>query len=216
MKRYKDVTIICGSDAAALQELVNIKNACVIPEFRFDEEVEKMYEPDDKMAHILVSIQELPQAVLLAWVDEGNIKIINIVPFNHSVFRIEIEDYNRIIDEFNSKVIAPTICGRYEVIVTSGDYSIQDIIPKSFDALNRWTHSPGAPNAPFSHQLDLERWFEFLCQMIRNREEIPSGHLEQWLNEEMKWPEEIVTKTIQKYEEEISLLHYYVKNSNLR
>ena len=210
MKRYKDVTIVCGSDAVALQELVNIENSCVIPEFRFDEVVEKMYEPDDKMAHILVTVPGLPQAVLLAWVNEGNIKILNVVPFNHSVFRIEIEDYNRIIDEFNSKIITPTIQGRYEVIVTSGDYSMLDIIPKSYEYLSRWSNCPGVPLAPFSHPNDLELWFEFLSQLKNRDEHLSTGQLEQWLREEKQWPEDVIEETILKFEEEVALLDYYV------
>ncbi|MBQ9397910.1 MAG: hypothetical protein IJU08_05375 [Bacteroidales bacterium] len=213
MKKYKDITIYCGEDSTALQELVKIESACIIPEFRFDEAVEKMYEPDDKMAHILVTIPKLPQAVLLVWASEGKIKVINIVPFNHSTFRIEIEDYNRIIDEFYSRIVLPTIGNRYMIEITSGDYTLEEIIPNSVDALNRWVHSPGAPNAPFSHQLDLERWFDFLCQMIRNKEELESGKLEQWLREEIKWPDDIIDETILKYEEEIDLLDYYVNRS---
>ncbi len=213
MKKFKDITIYCGNDEKALQELVMIESACIIPEFCFDEAVEKMYEPDDKMAHILVTIPNLPQAVLLAWANEGVIRVINIVPFDHSTSRIEIEEYNRIIDEFYSKIILPTIGDRHQIEITSGDYTLQEIIPKSFDALNRWVHCPGAPNAPFSHQFDLELWFEFLCQMIRNGEEMESGKLEQWLREEIKWPENIIEETILKYEEEIDLLDYYVNRS---
>lgn len=213
MKKFKDITIYCGNDETALQELVKIESACIIPEFRFDEVVEKMYESDDKMAHILVTIPNLPQAVLLAWANEGKIKVINIVPFNHSTLRIEIEDYNRIIDEFYGKILLPTIGDRYQIEVTSGDYTLQEVIPHSFDALNRWAHCPGAPNAPFSHQFDLELWFEFLCQMISNGEEMESGKLEQWLREEIKWPEDIIEETILKYEEEIDLLDYYVNRS---
>lgn len=97
--------------------------------------------------------------------------------------------------------------------ITSGDYTLEEIIPNSVDALNRWVHSPGAPNVPFSHQLDLERWFDFLCQMIRNKEELESGKLEQWLLEEIKWPDDIIDETILKYEEEIDLLDYYVNRS---
>lgn len=213
MKTFKNITIYCGIDATALQELVKIESACITPEFRFDEAVEKMYEPDDKMAHILVTIPNLPQAVLLVWVNEGKIKVVNIVPFNHSTSRIEIDNYNRIIDEFYRRIVLPTIGDRYEIEITSGDYILQEIIPDSFDALNKWIHCPGAPNAPFSHQLDLERWFEFLCQMIRNGEELESGKLEQWLREEIKWPDDIIDETILKYEEEIDLLDYYVNRS---
>lgn len=210
MIKYKDITIHCGSDAIAIAELVRIENACSIPEFGYSEELEKMYEPDDKMAHILVTIEGLPQAVLLAWVNEGNIRVINIVPFKSSVFRIEVGEYNTIIDEFYQKIVRPTIGDKYQITLTSGDYTLQEIIPQSFEALRIWVHSPGAPNAPFSHQFDLERWFEFLSQMTENGETMESGQLEQWLREELNWPEDIIDKTILKYEEEIDLLDYYV------
>lgn len=210
MKKYKDITIHCGSDSVAIAELVRIEDACNTPEFGYSEEVENMYEPDDKMAHILVTIKGMPQAVLLAWVNEGNIRVINIVPFKSSTFRIEIEEYNVIIDEFYHKIVQPTIGNKYPIVLTSGNYTLQEIIPLSFDALQKWTKSPGAPHAPFSHQFDLERWFEFLCQMTENRETMESGQLEQWLREELKWPEDIIDKTILKYEEEIDLLDYYV------
>lgn len=59
MKRYKDIVIDCGNDATAIEELVRVEDACMIPEFKYDEEIEKMYAPDDKMAHILVSISKL-------------------------------------------------------------------------------------------------------------------------------------------------------------
>lgn len=210
MKKYKDITIHCGSDSAAIAELVRIEDACNTPEFGYSEEVENMYEPDDKMAHILVTIKDLPQAVLLAWVNEGNVRVINIVPFKSSTFRIEIEEYNTIIDTFYQKIVQPTIGNKYQITLTSGDYSLQEIIPRSFESLRMWTQSPGAPHAPFSHQYDLERWFEFLSQMMDNGETMESGQLEQWLREELSWPEDIIDMTILKYEEEIDLLDYYV------
>ena len=40
MKRYKRLTIVCDNDADAIKELVNIEKACVIPEFKYDEEIE--------------------------------------------------------------------------------------------------------------------------------------------------------------------------------
>lgn len=213
MKKFKDITVFCGDEATAISELKRIEDACVIPEFKYDEEVEKMYEPDDKMAHILATVSNRPQAVLLVWADKGNIRVINVVPFNRSVFRIEVDDYNAIIDEFYSKIVKPVVGERHKVIVTSGNYTLEDIIPQSFPALVKWTKSPGAPHAPFSHQFDLERWFEFLCQMVRNDETLESGKLEQWLREELSWPEDIIEETILKYEEEIDLLDYYVNRS---
>ena len=210
MKKFKSITIYCNDETTALMELVKIEEACVLPEFKYDEQVEQMYEPDDRMAHILVELPGVPQAILLAWVNDGKIKVINIVPFNHSAFRIEIEDYNRIIDEFYNKIVLPSIDNRHHIEITSGEYTLQEVIPKSFESLNIWAACPGAPNAPFSHQLDLELWFEFLCQMIKNGEEMSSGQLEQWLAEEKQWSEDVIEETILKYEEELALLGFYV------
>ena len=147
MKKFKDITVFCGDEATAISELKRIEDACVIPEFKYDEEVEKMYEPDDKMAHILATVSNRPQAVLLVWADKGNIRVINVVPFNRSVFRIEVDDYNAIIDEFYSKIVKPVVGERHKVIVTSGNYTLEDIIPQSFPALVKWTTSATAPPA---------------------------------------------------------------------
>lgn len=214
MKKFKELIIHIGDESTAINELVNIENACVIPEFKYDEEVEKMYMPDDKMAHLLVTLPGLPQAVLLAYVSDGDIKVINIVPFNKSTFRIEVEEYNAIVDAFNNKIVQRVIGDRFRVEVTSGEYTLQEVIPKSYDALVKWTKSPGAPLAPFSHQLDLERWFEFLSQMTINEEYMESGKLEQWLREVIEWPDIIIDETILKYEEELDLLDYYVNRRN--
>ena len=85
--------------------------------------------------------------------------------------------------------------------------SIQDIIPKSFQKLNRWTHCPGAPDHPFVHQFDLELWFDFICALHTNGEELSSGDLEQWLMDDNGWDEDVVTDTIIRYETERDLLN---------
>lgn len=210
MKRFKDLIIECGSDAAALAELVRIENACQLPEFRYDEQVEQMYEPDDKMAHILVEMPGIPKAVMLVWVHDGCIKVINVVPFMHSADRISIEHYNRMVDAFQKQIVEPVIDNRYLVKVTAGDYSLAEIIPNSYEHLSRWSNCPGAPQAPFSHPNDLELWFEFLSQLKNRDEELSTGQLEQWLREEKQWPEDVIEETILKFEEEVALLDYYV------
>lgn len=214
MKRYKDIVIDCGDSKTALKELVSIKNACILPEFKHDEELEKMYDPDDTMAHILVDIIGLPKAVIIVSVNDSKIKVINIVPFKRSVSQIEVDIYNQMIDYFYKKILKPVFMNQYRIDITSGDYTLKEIIPKSFEALNLWTSCPGAPDTPFSHPSDLELWFEFLYQMTINREELFSDQLEQWLREEKNWPDDIIHETILKYEEEMELLNYYDNRRN--
>ena len=209
MKKYKDLIIHCGSDEAALLGLVAIEERCNGKPFSYLEEVEKMYDANDHLLHILVEIPETPSAILLVFANDAKIKVINIVPFQHSCDHIEKNIYNHIVDTFNDKVITPLFSGKYIIDCTKEEVAIQDIIPKSFQELNRWVTCPGAPNCPFSHPNDLHRWFDFICALHTNGEELSSGDLEQWLMDDNGWDEDVVTDTIIRYETERDLLNYY-------
>lgn len=209
MKKFKELIIHCDSHTQALEELVAVGNFCQTPPFSYSEEVEKLYEANDKLDHILVTLPELPQAILLLYVSDNKLKVINIVPFNHSCDQIEKDVYNQIVDAFHQTVVVPLFKDKHKITLSRDDIPMKDIIPNSYEALYSWVKSPGAPQSPFSHQLDLERWFNFLCVLHQNGEELTSGDLEQWLLEEMHWSEEIVDETISRYENELDLLTYY-------
>ena len=209
MKKYKDLIIDCGSDEAALLGLLAIKERCNGKPFSYSEKVEKMYDANNHLLHILVEISETPAAILLVFANDAKIKVINIVPFQHSCDHIEKDIYNHIVDTFNDMVITPLFSGKYKIDCTKEEVSIQDIIPNSFQKLNQWTHCPGAPDHPFVHQYDLELWFDFICALHTNGEELSSGDLEQWLKDDNGWEEDVVTDTIIRYETERDLLNYY-------
>lgn len=209
MKKYKDLIIDCGSDEAALLGLLAIKERCNGKPFSYSEKVEKMYDANNHLLHILVEISETPAAILLVFANDAKIKVINIVPFKHSCDHIEKDIYNYIVDTFNDMVITPLFSGKYKIDCTKEEVSIQDIIPNSFQKLNQWTHCPGAPDHPFVRQYDLELWFDFICALHTNGEELSSGDLEQWLKDDNGWEEDVVTDTIIRYETERDLLNYY-------
>ena len=209
MKKYKDLIIDCGSDKAALLGLEAIKERCNGKPFSYSEKVEKMYDVDEHLLHILVEISETPAAILLVFANDAKIKVINIVPFKHSCDHIEKDIYNHIVDTFNDMVITPLFSGKYKIDCTKEEVSIQDIIPNSFQKLNQWTNCPGAPDHPFVRQYDLELWFDFICALHTNGEELSSGDLEQWLKDDNGWEEDVVTDTIIRYETERDLLNYY-------
>ncbi|MBQ0164435.1 MAG: hypothetical protein KBS75_04455 [Bacteroidales bacterium] len=210
MKKYKDLTVHTGSFEKSLLGIVAIGAKCQQHQyFKYSDEIEQMYQADDRMNHILVNLPSVPSAVMLVYASESDIKVLNIVPFNHSCDRIEKDVYNHIVDTFNEMIITPLFSKEYAIDCTKDDVSIQDIIPQSFPMLNRWTHCPGAPNSPFIHQFDLELWFDFLCALHTHGEELSSGDLEQWLSEDNGWDDETVTDAIIRYETERDLLNYY-------
>lgn len=209
MKKYKDLTIQCGSFENAQKGLVSIGEKCKHSPFSYSEEVEKQYMANDKMNHILVELPDTPAAVMLVFASDNELKVLNIVPYNHSCDHIEKDVYNHIVDVFNETIIRPLFDGKYPIVCTKDELSIKELIPLSYDALYRWTNCPGAPNSPFTHQFDLERWFDFLCQLHTNGEKLSSGDLEQWLAEDNGWDEDVVTDAIIRYETERDLLNYY-------
>ncbi len=209
MKKYKDLVIHIGTDSQAIEALVQVEDYCIEAPFEYSEEIEKRYMPDDKMAHILVNLPGIPQAVLLLWVNEGKLKVINVVPNDGNVFKLTKDQYNLIVDEFEKQIILPLYGEKYEIEKSQDEVSISETIPHSFDSLTRWASCPGAPNSPFTHPNDLELWFEFLCQLRRTGESLSSGDLELWLREDQNWSAEVVEDTIIRYETEIELLDYY-------
>lgn len=212
MKKYKDLIIHIGTEAQAIEALVQVENFCTKVPFEYSEEIEKMYMPDDKMAHILVRLSKMPQSVLLLWANEGKLKVINVVPKDDNVFKLAKDQYNHIIDEFEQQIILPLFGGKYKIEKTQDEINICETIPQSFESLSRWISCSGAPESPFSHPNDLERWFEFLCQLRRTNEYLSSGDLEQWLIEDRNWSAEVVEDTIIRYETEMELLDYYDKH----
>lgn len=210
MKKYKDLIVHTGSFEKALLGIVAIGEKCQQHQyFKYSEEIEQMYQADDRMNHILVELPNVPSAVMLVFASEADIKVLNIVPFNHSCDRIEKDVYNHIVDTFNEMIVQPLFAASYQIECTKDELSIQEFIPRSYEALYRWTHCPGAPNSPFTHQFDLEKWFDFLCALHTNGEELSSGDLEQWLLEDNEWNEEVVSDAIIRYETERDLLNYY-------
>lgn len=209
MKKFKELIVKCNSREDAIASLVEVGEKCQQPPFCYSEEIEKMYDHNDKLNHIHVTLKGIPEAILLLYASEDKLKVINIVPFNHSCDQIELEVYNQIVSSFYEMIVRPLFNGRYSIVSTKEEITMQEIIPNSYDSLRRWVNSPGAPQSPFSHQFDLERWFNFLCTLHVNGEELTSGELEQWLIEECLWNEDIVEQTIIRYETERDLLDYY-------
>lgn len=213
MKKFKELQVVIGSDKQAIAEFNLIKTHCNGTLFTFSEEVERLYHQDDKMLHILARVQGVPEAIILVFISDGNIKVINIVPNGNDVSCLTKEQYNHILDNFAENIIRPLLGSRYEIIITSDDIQMENIIPKSFQSLMRFVNCPGK-ESPFSHPMDRERWCEFICTLFSNNEYLSSGDLEQWLLEDLHREQKLVCTIIEKYEDATELLEYYDRNYN--
>lgn len=210
MKRFRELTIHCTNHKEAITLLHKVEAYCDAEPFVFNREVRNQYSPDDNMTHILSSVQGTPKSVIIIFASEEKLKIINIVPYKHSVSQIKKDDYNRIIEEFGKK-IEPLIADGNLMEITPADYTMSVIIPKSYKKLKAWVNCP-ASQSPFAHQSDLHLWFDFIIALIDNDEDLTSGDLELWLREELKWNEDLIEETVLHFEHDKDLLNYYERN----
>ena len=189
--------------------MMKIGDACNKAPFLFKEKIAKRFPNENDMMQIIATVKNIPDALLILMVDENDIKVINIIPYQKSAFRIEKSQYNVIIDAFDAQIIRK-VCMGYKITNTPAEYTMESLIPHSYQALYQWANCPGAPDDGFIHQYDLERWFNFIITLFENKEldKLMSGDLEQWL-EEQKWNEDQVEEAILHYEHDKNFIEYY-------
>lgn len=213
MKKFKDLKITIGSDSQAMKELVTIAEKCDGSIFTFSEEIEKSYQQDDKVLHIMSKVPNAPEAIILVFANEGCIKVINIVPLKKGGNSLTKNEYNRILDFFDDEIVRPLFNGKYDIIKTNDNVKMEELVPKSYGSLIRFVECPGK-ESPFSHPSDREKWYDFICTLFSNNEYLSPGDLEQWLLEDKCRDSELVDEIIVKYEDATELLDYYDRNYN--
>ena len=120
-----------------------------------------------------------------------------------------LELYNELLDMDKSDVFG-YISGiqKNEIEENSGNYTIEEFIPNSFEKLNNWLNE-----YPLSlHQFDINRWYDFVIALHQNKENLPVDILVQYLQEEYNWKEKDVEKIALRLESDLSLLKYYDHN----
>ena len=210
MQRFRTITIKCENEKAAKQMLEAIKQSCNKPPFVYENETAQY--KDDTTIRIVSTYPNTTEAVIIVYVMGSVVKVGNVIPHKKSVFRIDKNEFNTIVAAFKEQVI-DKIVSEDKVDFPPGDYTMESLIPKSFQQIDRWVKTPGAPNDPFSHPCDLNRWFDFVIALVLNdeRKNLSSGDLGQWL-EEQRWEEEIIEEAILHYEHDTELLDYYHNN----
>lgn len=213
MQRFRKITIHCENENAAVEMLQTIASACNQQPFVYEKDDERFIK--DKTIRIISTHAYTTEAVIIVIASGSDVKVINIIPHKRSVFRIDKNEYNTIMDYFKKEVIDEIVKDK-AIDFPPAEYTMESLIPKSYQQLDRWASCPGAPDAPFSHQSDLNRWFDFVIALFLNdeRDKLSSGDLEQWL-EEKRWDEEVIEETILHYEHDTDLLNYFIHTKRI-
>lgn len=206
MKRYKDCSLLCNKTQNS-GELLNI-----ILQVSEDEgyKVDRYSSlgNNDTLA-VYVQEKELIYSRVILCAKDNSVAIINIVPMSESgVSHIKLGDYNKILDYFRDKIFIK-ISEEYgnKIKENSEDYTLSEIIPKSYPVLETWLN-----NFPLSgHPLDEERWFDFVISLHENNETLPVSDFETFLFDEQGWDGLDIDVFSLKLTSQLELLAYYDK-----
>jgi hypothetical protein len=209
MKRYKDCMLVCNVNQS-IEDLMEIV-AQVSIEKGYEISRQSSFVNNDTIIVKLIK-EGFPQSRLILgyYSEKKGVSILNIVPTTESgVSEINCDTYNELLDMYKSDVFGYILDNQNnEIEENLGIYTIEEFIPKSFEKLNNWLNAYPLS----SHQLDLNRWYDFVIALHQNEENLPVDVLVQYLQEEYNWEEKNVEKIALRLESNLSLLEYYDHN----
>ena len=206
MKRYKDCALKCLKNQSTSELLELVERICGQKSYRTEKN--NTWANNDTLV-VYVEKESLPlsRIIIVVRQNEQKLDIVNIVPSKKSgLSSLDYTQYNTILDTFRDDVFLE-IKNKYsnEIEENNEDYTIQEIIPKSFDKFNLWLNM-----YPLSgHPLDEHRWFDFLIALRENDESLSVSDFSKYIEEKYGWSEDDLERFELKYEEQIDLLEYY-------
>lgn len=209
MKRYRDCTILCNKNQNTEQLMQEVETTSISKGYKV-ERTSSIVNNDTLLVNIKIKGFPASTIVLGVYSEGKGVSILNIVPLPESgVSQIDIETYNKILDMFKDDVFQDIQNRLYNSIETNKeDYTIQDIIPKSFEKLDIWLN--GFPLS--SHQLDTNRWYDFVIALHKSGESLSLDTLGNYVKERYRWNDKDITKMELRLESHLDLLEYYDNN----
>ena len=154
MKRYKDCALVCKYRQPATELLNLVMQVCSKKGYQVDRS-SAMTERDTLAVYIHENGLPYSRLIVCANSESNVVAIVNIVPMPESgISHIEYAEYNKLLDLFRDQVFG-TINHEQgnKIRENSEEYNIEDVIPKSYTALNTWLNM-----YPLSeHPLDTKR-----------------------------------------------------------
>lgn len=209
MKRYKDCELMCNEGQYAYELLDLIER--ISKEKGYNIKRQSTISNKDTLI-VYTKAEELPYSriVLCSLSNEKSIAIVNVIPMPESgTTHIGYETYNKLLDIFKNEVFF-YIHEKYlnEIKETSEDYTIEEIIPRSYKKLNTWLSAYPLS----SHQYDTNRWYDFIITLHQTREKLSLDDFGKYIRENYNWEEEDIEKMELKLESHLDLLEYYDHN----
>lgn len=157
--------------------------------------------------------------VVLLW-DERGLRMCNIIP--KTISFLEMEQYNAVLKHFYEDVVVHSNLQQLQVDISKEENSMKDLISApAYHALELWEEMCNK-NAPTAHPNDRERWMDFICELVINKDELSLSDFRNWLIEDKGWcynPEEDDDRTFIDLELDLEfgqdLIECYAKKTHI-
>lgn len=119
---------------------------------------------------------------------EGYIKVGNIVPLKKN--QLSIEEYNAVLDLFYNEIVAPNRDKMKGLEILGPESDVFDplkfISKEALKKLERFCNSANKTTGS-SHPSDEERWFDFICQTVDDKQTFDYDTIFRFLMDEEYW-----------------------------
>lgn len=227
MKKYKELSFF--GDKNALDRFKQIASSFARGEWKYNESVNT----GDYIDFTYLGKKAEPSDVLIfygkeTWRD-GYVKVINIIPLNKN--QLTIEEYNQVLDLFFEEVIFANKEELSDIKIigpSSDEFNPLDCISeKALEKLVKFCDMANKTTGS-SHPCDEERWFDFICQTVKDKQIFDYDTLLRFLMDKSfwggktdlttsvigrsPWNENQAEKLAREYDDYVRILEYFIEN----
>lgn len=209
MKRFRDCMLVCKADQTPEDLLSIIEQTSITKGYKL-QKITSIVNKDTLIVQFRADDLPYSRIVLGIYSERKGVSIVNIVPMLESgTSGLSPEVYNKILELFKEDVFEQIKKERGNSIETNDeDYSIEEVIPKSFSKLNAWLS--GYPLS--SHPNDTQRWYDFVISLHVNHERLSLDDFGTYIEENYHWSDDDISKIELRLESHLDLLDYYDDN----
>lgn len=160
---------------------------------------------EDCVACFKTNKKQLFRSCIFMLINNGILSVQNIVPFD--IQRMSVAQYNFVLMDFYENLVMKYLDETFEIDLLDGEYSIcERMDAETWRKLELWESTCNKDN-PVSHQIDYNRWMDFVISAHLHQCELFQDELGHWLKEDRNWQDdEKVDKIVDLYRVQMDIL----------
>lgn len=218
MKKFQKLTIARPQQEliAMLNELKKTKGIFVYRRNKSVEYARNIFRKEDLVACFATERKSYSKSSVWVVISNDEMTVTNITP--GEISSLGVVQYNEILNAFLNDFIKKHMDPSWNnsIKITKEEISLSECLSAdTFAALEKWERCCNH-TSPIVNDMDQKLWFDFICLLHKNEEELPLEDFRKWLMEDCGWDcclEDIISDLELKIEYSLDLLKHYDGNN---